>query len=190
MAFSQDIGTISLDRFIEDCETLVQKYGWVFVRRGDHNPFIKRTFYIKSKQHSDQRESVEIHGDAKEEEIFETYHEHLRCDCHVIYSNSYCNPVLYFNMFSSNGKLVSLQEIWDNYVHPSYKIHVKHDPWSFLTQSEHPVLMMPYIQLHPCHTASFMKPFHEISQSACSVAFNYVLSWLSVVLPVIGLDND
>lgn len=189
MAYNRDVGTLSRDQFISDCETLVQKYEWIFVRKRNYNPFIKRTFYMKRKQRSDQPELVELHSDANEEHVFEKYHEHLRCDCHAIYSDSYCSPVLYFNMFTSNGKLISLQDIWDNYVHPSYKRHVNHDPWTFLTQSEHPILLMPYIQLHPCHTADFMKPVHEISQSG-SFAFNYVHSWLSVVLPVISLEND
>lgn len=189
IAMNQRLGTLSFDEFLSNCETLVGDYEWFFVKRGNCNPFIKRTFYMK-KQPSEQQKVVELHDEINEEHLLQQYQEHFRCDCHVIYSESYCNPVLYFNIFSSDGKLISLQDIWDNHVHQSYKSRVNHDPWSFLTQLEHPVLLMPYIQLHPCHTSNFMRPFHELTQSGCSSTFNYVLSWLSVVLPVIGLEND
>lgn len=111
-------------------------------------------------------------------------------DCHIIYSNSYCNPVMYFLISTQNGGSLSLGQCWD-------ELNLKYDPqqpdmkWSYVTQVLHPLLQIPFFQLHPCHTDEFMKPFsvklnglNELK--SCSV--NYVFSWLSIVLPVLKLD--
>lgn len=48
----------------------------------------------------------------------------------------------------------------------------------------HPVLDVPFFQLHPCRTADLMKatrPHDHVTASA------YVLRWLSLVGPTIGL---
>lgn len=95
---------------------------------------------------------------------------------HIIYSLSYSVPVLYFNVHHENGKLLTLDEIW-NKIPKCYESET--DKWNTLTQQEHPILGMPYFMVHPCHTADFMKN--------CSTA-NYLISWLSIVGPLAGLQ--
>ena len=114
-------------------------------------------------------------------------------DCHIIYSNSYKNPVMYFLISTADGNPFTLQQCWE-------ELEFTFDPkqpdlkWSFVTQVLHPLLQIPFFQLHPCHTEKFMEPFRrkhvensdkDMSRSNCN---NFILSWLSIVLPVLKLD--
>lgn len=96
-------------------------------------------------------------------------------DYHVVYNPSYGCPVLCFNAWEMNGSLLTIEECWKqfNLANFDYKYHT-------LTQMEHPVLMKPFITLHPCKTSELMQLFANSK--------NVVVSWLSTVGPVVGLN--
>merc|ERR1711860_338971 len=75
----------------------------------------------------------------------------LTYDYHIIYSESYSVPVLYLNVYKSDGKTISLGQIWD-LCPSSYKILIENHKWTTLTQQMHPYFGRPFFQLHPCHT--------------------------------------
>ncbi|XP_048255158.1 ubiquitin-like-conjugating enzyme ATG10 [Haliotis rufescens] len=100
---------------------------------------------------------------------------------HIVYSASYGVPVLYFNAYTQDGRLLSLDAVWNN-VPQHYQDRFHHERWTILTQQEHPILGRPFFQLHPCHTADLMS---KLDPHSCSR--NYLLSWLSAVGPVVGL---
>ncbi|XP_071118274.1 ubiquitin-like-conjugating enzyme ATG10 [Haliotis cracherodii] len=100
---------------------------------------------------------------------------------HIVYSASYGVPVLYFNAYTQDGRLLSLDAVWNN-VPQHYQDRFQHERWTILTQQEHPILGRPFFQLHPCHTADLMS---KLDPHSCSR--NYLLSWLSAVGPVVGL---
>ncbi|XP_046576719.1 ubiquitin-like-conjugating enzyme ATG10 [Haliotis rubra] len=100
---------------------------------------------------------------------------------HIVYSASYGVPVLYFNAYTQDGRLLSLDSVW-NSVPQHYQDRFQHERWTTLTQQEHPILGRPFFQLHPCHTADLMS---KLIPESCSG--NYLLSWLSAVGPVVGL---
>lgn len=110
----------------------------------------------------------------------------LRYEYHVLYSCSYQIPVLYFRASTLDGRPVSLDEVWSN-VHPNYRQRLLQGPWDTLTQQEHPLLGQPFFMLHPCRTEEFMKPALDLAQAEHKTA-NYIVTWLSVVGPVVGLD--
>ncbi|XP_064625045.1 ubiquitin-like-conjugating enzyme ATG10 [Lineus longissimus] len=99
---------------------------------------------------------------------------------HIVYSASYGVPVLYFNACKQDGQLLSLEDIWRN-VPQYHQDRLRHEKWTFITQQEHPLLGRPFFQVHPCHTSTLMKQVPEKPR-------NYVVSWLSVVGPVVGID--
>lgn len=80
----------------------------------------------------------------------------------------------------ADGQPLSYEQLWSELT-PYYRDRLWAGRWTFLTQSEHPVLGLPCYHLHPCHTATMMAPI--MSAGAC----NYVLSWLSLVGPAVGL---
>lgn len=108
----------------------------------------------------------------------------LLFEYYVIYSESYSVPVLYFNVYNSNGGLVPMSKVW-NMVPEHYRKRLEEDKWTFITQTEHPYLGRPFYQLHPCHTAKLMDVVSTCTSNTCS---NYLISWLSAVGPVVLLD--
>ncbi|XP_056149661.1 ubiquitin-like-conjugating enzyme ATG10 [Lampris incognitus] len=110
----------------------------------------------------------------------------LQYEYHILYSCSYRVPVLYFRASSLEGRSVSLQELWST-VHPNYRLRLQHNPLNTITQQEHPLLGQPFFVLHPCRTEGFMKPVLQAALQE-SRQVNYLVSWLSVVGPVVGLE--
>ncbi|RUS76230.1 hypothetical protein EGW08_016003 [Elysia chlorotica] len=108
----------------------------------------------------------------------------LTYEYHVLYSDSYSVPVLYLNIFTTDGKLLPLNEVW-NLCPTNYQAHIKENKWTTLTQQEHPLLGRPYLQLHPCHTADLMA--QVTSGSKPDQCQNYLSTWLSTVGPLIAL---
>lgn len=105
----------------------------------------------------------------------------LYCEYHIVYSLSYSVPVMYFNIWGMNGKILSLEDVWTLL---GKKLGVSHENWSFVTQQEHSILGKPFYHLHPCHTAEFMEKFQGTALK------NYVACWLSIVGPAVGLDVE
>lgn len=110
----------------------------------------------------------------------------LQYEYHVLYSCSYQTPVLYFRASTLEGRSLSLEEVWHS-VHPNYKLRLQQSPWDSITQQEHPLLGQPFFMLHPCRTEEFMRPVFQAAQQEHRQV-NYVVTWLSVVGPVVGLD--
>ncbi|XP_034468648.1 ubiquitin-like-conjugating enzyme ATG10 isoform X2 [Hippoglossus hippoglossus] len=112
--------------------------------------------------------------------------EVLQYEYHILYSCSYSTPVLYFRAFTLEGRSLSLEEVWSS-VHPNFRIRLQNSPLNTITQQEHPLLGQPFFMLHPCKTEEFMKPVLQLAQDQHRPV-NYVLTWLSVVGPLVGLD--
>ncbi|KAF5277744.1 hypothetical protein FQR65_LT03724 [Abscondita terminalis] len=87
---------------------------------------------------------------------------------------SYACPVLCLNIWRNNGSLLTIEECWEKFYFSS------DDKYNTLTQMEHPVLMKPFITLHPCKTAELIGTLRNSK--------NVVVSWLSTVGPVVGLN--
>ncbi|XP_071952051.1 ubiquitin-like-conjugating enzyme ATG10 [Antedon mediterranea] len=101
----------------------------------------------------------------------------------IVYSHSYAVPVLYFNACKADGQLLSLDEVWEM-IPKHYQTRLQHEQWTFITQQEHPIIGRPFFTLHPCHTADLMKSVFAHNKQTGS----YLVSWLSSVGPVVGLD--
>ncbi|KAF6720435.1 Ubiquitin-like-conjugating enzyme ATG10 [Oryzias melastigma] len=110
----------------------------------------------------------------------------LQFEYHVLYSCSYRTPVLYFRASTLEGRSLTLEDVW-NSVHPNYRLGLQSRPLDAITQQEHPFLGQAFFFLHPCRTEEFMKPLLQMTRDP-NRPVNYVLSWLSVVGPMVGLD--
>ncbi|CAK6974263.1 ubiquitin-like-conjugating enzyme ATG10 [Scomber scombrus] len=87
---------------------------------------------------------------------------------------------------SAEGRSLSLEEVWSS-VHPNFRLQLQHSPLNTITQQEHPLLGQPFFMLHPCRTEEFMRPVLQAAQDQHRTV-NYILTWLSVVGPLVGLD--
>ncbi|GFO18860.1 ubiquitin-like-conjugating enzyme atg10 [Plakobranchus ocellatus] len=109
----------------------------------------------------------------------------LTYEYHVVYSESYCVPVLYFNVFTPDGKLLPLNEVW-KLCPQSYQSFIEENKWATLTQQEHPLLGRPYLQLHPCHTGDLMA---QVTRGkGKEQGKHYLATWLSTVGPLTALQ--
>eukprot|EP01095_Lingulamoeba_sp_RSL-Kostka_P014122 TRINITY_DN6055_c0_g1_i1.p1 TRINITY_DN6055_c0_g1~~TRINITY_DN6055_c0_g1_i1.p1 ORF type:complete len:178 (-),score=65.62 TRINITY_DN6055_c0_g1_i1:64-597(-) len=75
-------------------------------------------------------EEEEEYGEDKSEE------EPYLFDYNIIYSKTYNVPVMYFNIYNSENKIVKLDEVW-KLLHKNIPQYFKINPerlWSFLTQ--------------------------------------------------------
>lgn len=102
------------------------------------------------------------------------------CEYHVTYNHSYGVPVLCFNVWNSDGKLLSVEDAW---VFCNRKFVQDDNMYSVLTQQDHPVLQKPFLTLHPCKTQEIMSTFIGHSN-------NVVVSWLSAIGPAVNLNLD
>ncbi|XP_053153153.1 ubiquitin-like-conjugating enzyme ATG10 isoform X4 [Hemicordylus capensis] len=115
-----------------------------------------------------------------------TASEVIRYEYHVLYSCSYQAPILYFRACFLDGKPLTLDEIWES-VHECYRERLWQGPWDTITQQEHPLLGQPFFVLHPCRTNEFMASALSTSRKE-NRSTNYIISWLSIVGPVVGLN--
>lgn len=102
----------------------------------------------------------------------------ISCDYHVIHNSSYSVPILYFSMTDGTGRRLSLEEMWA-WLPSSTRTDKK---WSMVTGTDHPLLSTPYFHIHPCHTSTLM------SSSGLDASSFYLLTWLSSLGPLVGLD--
>ncbi|CAL1407895.1 unnamed protein product [Linum trigynum] len=105
-------------------------------------------------------------------------------DFHIIYSASFRVPVLYFRAYCSDGRSLGLNEIESVLPANSAKVLLE-SKWTFITQEEHPYLNRPWCKLHPCGSSDWMKLLFQAVEQAMEL---YLVSWFSVVGPVIGLS--
>nr|XP_057925452.1 ubiquitin-like-conjugating enzyme ATG10 isoform X4 [Doryrhamphus excisus] len=110
----------------------------------------------------------------------------LQYEYHILYSCSFMTPVLYFRASSLEGRSLSLEEVW-SCVHPNFRLRLQHSPLTTITQQEHPLLGQPFFMLHPCRTEELMTPLQEMAKEQ-NRPVNYILTWLSMVGPLVGLD--
>ncbi|XP_019739368.1 ubiquitin-like-conjugating enzyme ATG10 isoform X2 [Hippocampus comes] len=110
----------------------------------------------------------------------------LRLEYHILYSCSYMAPVLYFRASTLEGRSLSLDQVW-SCVHPSFRSRLQRSPLTTITQQEHPLLGQPFFMLHPCKTEEFMRPVLQLEREQHG-QMNYILTWLSAVGPLVGLD--
>eukprot|EP00111_Clytia_hemisphaerica_P018630 TCONS_00055077-protein len=106
----------------------------------------------------------------------------IKMEHHVVYSDNYSVPVLYFNGSYQDGRPITLQEVWNSI--PEHYQHAMRDKWSFITQQEHPYLQRPFFQVHPCHTETMLKTLLP-EKSKCE---NTLLMWLSAIAPIVHLE--
>jgi len=122
----------------------------------DRNVLEKAAVNIDNHSINDDIGYEEILLDDTDNSCLET-HSSLCCrfEHHVVYSLSYQTPVLYFNCYLPDGRLMNVEELWE-LVPKCYYEDVQRNAWATLSQGEHPLLNRPFYFLHPCHTATLM----------------------------------
>mmetsp|Transcript_127935 Transcript_127935/g.221067 ORF Transcript_127935/g.221067 Transcript_127935/m.221067 type:complete len:297 (-) Transcript_127935:1560-2450(-) len=84
-------------------------------------------------------------------------------ECHVVFSESYRVPVLYFRAWADDGGyMLSADQVMEHIPLELVSGLDQQMRGSFITQVEHPLLQKPFYCIHPCRTAEVL--------DTCSVA--------------------
>ncbi|KAK2583811.1 hypothetical protein KPH14_009709 [Odynerus spinipes] len=176
-------GTISWDEFLENAKSFVTisdqiSDGWQL--RGEQE-VPAQAYLVRQKKHFILNETTAENSSDTEnwaEQLCKDPYEAptpnerpLVVEHHILWSMSYSVPVLYFNGWKSDFpgiNRISVEEA-QGLVNGSTL------NYSELSQSIHPILGTPYLQLHPCMS-------HELLQYAHK-SKNKLISWLSFVAP-------
>jgi hypothetical protein len=102
----------------------------------------------------------------------------------VVYSHVWRIPVLYFQVYTSEGSLLSREEVL-SLILPDESTLNSDESWTFLSHEEHPVTGMPSFFLHPCQTAARLGTLMHTSDCRGNEG-KIMLCWLSMVLPSVG----
>uniref|UniRef100_A0A3B4AGB5 Ubiquitin-like-conjugating enzyme ATG10 n=1 Tax=Periophthalmus magnuspinnatus TaxID=409849 RepID=A0A3B4AGB5_9GOBI len=185
--FSAEMSCLHLDEdsFFECCQHLLKKSeelrdGWSWETVQVRLRMQCKCTHVCKDDDADEG-AVEINCPAAEGGS----HLCFQFEFHVVFSSSYRTPVLYFRAFSL-GKSLSLEDVW-SFIQPKLRLTSQDALLNTITQQEHPLLGQAFFMLHPCKTQDFMRPVLQTAQQE-NRAVNYVLTWLSVVAPLVGLD--
>lgn len=188
-------GCITRERFDKECEQIIKRSAELkdnfTLESSKHDEFCKylckhTTKIITMDDDKNVHENDEMDDSLNEEDVpvdkFSVSVKHsdvVNFKHHIVYSDSYNVPVMYFTATSTDGRIKTLEEIWQ--LVPEQQKHALKERWSFITQQEHPYLQIPCYQLHPCHTSNFMKALSTTNS-------NYLLMWISAIGPVVNLN--
>ncbi|MBN3297110.1 ATG10 enzyme, partial [Amia calva] len=193
------------EQFIQHSQACGDGWMWEDVK-GSEDGYMKKTLLktrsdsgapSKASRMSKDDETIKLEFEAQavdEEEVDDddignttaNWPELIRYEYHVVYSSSYQTPVLYFRASSSDGRPLTLEEMWAS-VGDHYRARLLQGPWDTITQQEHPLLGQPFFVLHPCRTQEFMSPIVTAAKGE-NRSLNYIIAWLSIVGPVVGLS--
>eukprot|EP01080_Neovahlkampfia_damariscottae_P006340 gene6340-10347_t len=161
---NQDEFILSCNKFCSD--NSIQKEGWKIVQE----TYCVKKNYFRKRLGKIQTEIQKVaHEEIEHEEIF------LEFEFHICYSQSYQVPILYFNVYTMDKKLLKHDEILEECL---FDVENK---FAFLTQGNHPHLSTIYYYLHPCKTIDFMNEVLEKKDKE-----NYIKIWLGFFGSIIG----
>ncbi len=199
--------TVTYDEFDQQARNFAEKAkglqdGWGLreVDGGPHNGQVylvkKQVQELRQEKLTEKSSSLEDlagdttelsdHGDlatlaSRTEAVARTIQVHV--EYHIVHSYSYLVPVLYWNASYSDGKQLTLEDIWNLLE----EVPTDVDKWGVVTQQEHPHLDRPFYHLHPCHTAEAMGGAKNCLEENSSNNWDFLTSWLSMYGKLVGL---
>lgn len=135
-----------------------------------------RRFFEESNRLHDQWQLIEVREDLSYLVKTSIDEKCLKSEFHIVYSESYSVPVVYFNVSRLDGSLLSADDIWQMFEHRNSSN--RHET---ISQCEHPIVHRPFFFIHPCRTELFLKTLADRS------SFERFLFWLSVYGQSVGL---
>jgi 2',3'-cyclic-nucleotide 2'-phosphodiesterase (5'-nucleotidase family) len=116
----------------------------------------------------------------------------IRWSFSIVYSDTYCVPILYFHVQHHNGTPCSRQQVLkmllESTNHSQADRMALQDTWDFVSQEQHPFTNMPSFFLHPCQSSTrlqlLLSSTTSVGQFACNI--DMLWTWMSMILPTVG----
>ena len=162
----------------------------------EHSPVIQRVAHCqrKKQEHVVEKEEVYMYDESilieDSIETTEALDNELPCSLlewkfTVVYSHVWRVPVLYFQVYTSEGALLSREEVLTLLLKDESSALKGEDSWTFLSHEEHPMTGMPSFFLHPCQTAKRLGILMNSSDGHDKQG-KILFCWLSMILPSVG----
>ena len=103
----------------------------------------------------------------------------LTCIYEVHYSPSYAMPVLYCRFWNCSGELLGMEDVWSLAPLPARG-------WDRVSMAPHPVTGLPWVQVHPCHSAEISEMMR--SSTSSDIKCNFIVTFLSLYGQAVGLN--
>ena len=117
---------------------------------------------------------------------------------HVLWSATFSVPVMYFTANFADGSPLPAAAVCSAVaLHSDNGGEPLGQPWTFLTQEEHPVLGTPAFMFHPCQTAERLASMAAPPPAGRPGAaaglrlrhvLRYLLAWLAMLAPTLRLE--
>jgi ubiquitin-like-conjugating enzyme ATG10 len=163
--------------------------------------------YQTSKNHEQPTTEFEICEETPDTATLESHTTDINiitAEYHIVYSPTYCVPVLYFNAYYAGNDYCTWHYNWTTtqlYIaldgssltrselehHVFSKVHVDALQNNSLiqqgaiSQHDHPLLGQPFFYVHPCDTSALM------AQLQITNTLSYIISWISFFGSPVGL---
>ena len=215
LTITQEEFSASMKKFIDKSKSLYD--GWEIAELQDVKyikllkQIVVKTNLIHSGKNDKDIDCSETlsHNSPNENDIVSEL-TNITLEYNIIYSVSYCVPVLYLRGFDSFGSVLRIDQLikcglFEEKQNLDKQCAAKTEddldisngfvrPDTF-SQVSHPLNFEPFYQLHPCHTSEWMKMMCSVKNQNISSDFpllieNYIITWLSFVGPFIGLSLD
>ena len=170
-----------------------KRKGWGFLRK------VKSIANDATTESSDSEleedEKVEFEAQVETDVLDHCTTEYMELEMHVVYSETYNVPVMYFNVRrKGTSRCLTLRQI--QRLLPKAFEHDNHHR-SFVTQEHHPILGVPFFCLHPCQTRECLEIMLREYEDKDTKHALCLLSWYSAVVssplcldqPVHGLSR-
>ncbi|XP_066507718.1 ubiquitin-like-conjugating enzyme ATG10 isoform X2 [Hoplias malabaricus] len=148
--------------FLQHSDVLKDGWSWTNVK-GCEEGYMKKTVLIPGRlctlpnERRQQKTEEDINAlvEDKVEEVDDAGNNAvcespvvLCYEYHVLYSCSYQVPILYFSASTLDGRLLALEDIWNN-IHLKYREQLLQGPWDALTQQTKRNFCTTTVPYHP-----------------------------------------
>ncbi|KAG0125749.1 hypothetical protein HOY82DRAFT_525046 [Tuber indicum] len=151
-------------------------------------------------EHEDKDEKVQNGGvieaeDGDDDDDDESLHppspSRWKVEYQILLSKTYELPILYFNLYPPSTLQIpaSLQQVYENLTPTTTRDALKSvGVQGAISQTDHPVLGVPYYFVHPCNTAAAMSEWQQRRDGGEDFdAEKYLTVWIGVVGGAVGL---
>ncbi|KAJ2822082.1 hypothetical protein FBU31_004698 [Coemansia sp. 'formosensis'] len=154
---------------------------------------LQRAVYAKRAVSTPVHSEEDIEDDDPTNPVFEHTSDGTRIEYHIVYSATWRVPVLYVRVVTNSGEVVLDSERVCDLVTEDAEIRRAMAAVPFggaLGVTDHPELGVPFLYLHPCHTADLLRAVAAPSAQGAGLKVGpdeYLAVWMSLSGAAVGL---
>lgn len=116
----------------------------------------------------------------------------IELQLHIVWSTTYDCPTLYFNAYYQSAPIVNLDHLQSlGIINTLDTMQTATSGLLHVSQTDHPVLHVPFFHLHPCNTRHVLNELTEEKESLGRDVFTdrQFVAWLTSLQPLFPSSN-